>query len=92
MKDCGLRPSRQAICDAHLAEDRFEKPGSHRPIIMTIQSKLKGNVVLQNKKQFNGTQIFPHEDLTRMNRLVLTCGRKKMRLIMYVAEMDIFST
>ena len=54
------------------------KPGSHRPIIMKFQSRLKRNVVLQNKKQFKGSQIFVHEDLTRLNQLVLTCVRKKM--------------
>ena len=43
------------------------KPGSHRPIIMKFQSRLKRNVVLQNKKQFKGHQIFVHEDLTRLN-------------------------
>ena len=45
---------------------------------MNFQSRLKRNVVLQNKKQFKGTQIFVHEDFTRLNQLVLTCVRKKM--------------
>ena len=55
-----------------------KKPGFHRPIIMRFQSRLKRNIVLQNKKQFKGTQIFVHEDLTKLNQLVLTCVRKKM--------------
>ena len=61
---------------AHRVGDK--KKGRHRQIIVKLNSRMKRDEILKNRRLFKGTNIFICEDLTKANQLVLTCLRKKM--------------
>lgn len=58
------------------------KPGETvqpRKIIIKFNSRYRRDEILRKRKLFKGTDIFVNEDLTKINQLVLSCVRKKMK-------------
>ena len=61
-----------------------KKPKPHetippRRVIVKFNSRCKRDAILRNRKLFQGTDIYVNEDLTKINQLVLSCVRKKMK-------------
>ena len=61
----------RAIVDLNLARYDFDiahrlgqkRPGSCRPIIVKLQSRMKRDVILRNRKLFKGSDIYINKDL-----------------------------
>lgn len=49
-----------------------------RPVIVKFTSRLKREVIMRNRRQFKGSNIYINEDLTQLNRHVLICTKRKM--------------
>ena len=81
----GLNLRREDIDIAHrlgIKKKGNPKPGETvrpRRIITKFNSWYRRDEILRNRKLFKGTDIFVNEDLTKINQLVLSCVRKKMK-------------
>ena len=74
MKDLELR--NEHIDIAHRLGRK--KKDRHRQIIVKLNSRMKRDEILRQRKVMKGTDIFISEDLTPLNQQVLACIRKKL--------------
>ena len=79
----GLNLKKDDIDIAHrLGMKKTPKPHETvypRRVIVRFNSRCKRDAILRSRKLFKGTDIYVNEDLTKVNQLVLSCVRKKMK-------------
>ena len=81
-----IRKLNDSIPELNLQKDHVDvahrvggkKKDRHRQIIVKLNSRMKRDEILKNRRNFKGTNTFISEDLAKTNQLVLTCIRKKM--------------